>query len=152
MFARLFLLFTIVPAVELYLLMQIGQLLGPLNTVLLIIITGAVGAALARREGFGVLQQIMADTQKGLPPADRLIEGVLVVVGGILLVTPGVLTDLSGFSLILPPTRRLLVGPVKAYFKKRITVMDGVDIGSPRPGPAARKRSETRDSFDHPTV
>ena len=103
---RLLLLFTLVPAVELWLLLQIGALLGPTPTFLLIVLTGTVGAWLAKREGLGVLQTLREELHKGLPPGSRLMEGALVVVGGLLLVTPGVFTDLVGFLLIAPPSRR----------------------------------------------
>ena len=98
MFTRLLILMTVVPALELYLLIEIGTLLGAAETVLLIVLTGVVGAALAKREGIGVLRQLQADTLRGIPPADRMVEGVMVLIGGILLMTPGVLTDLTGFT------------------------------------------------------
>lgn len=105
---RLLLLFTVVPAVELWLLLQIGAVLGPTNTFLLIVVTGTLGAWLAKREGLGVLRTLTEELHKGIPPGSRLMEGALVVVGGLLLVTPGVFTDLTGFFLIAPPTRRWL--------------------------------------------
>ena len=75
MLLRLLLLMTVVPAIELYLLMQLADLMGIFETVFLILITGSVGATLAKREGLGVLNQLRADLKKGLPPADRLVEG-----------------------------------------------------------------------------
>ena len=115
MLVRLLLLMTIVPAIELYLLMQLADVMGIAETILLIVFTGTVGASLAKREGYGVINQLRADLQKGLPPADRLVEGLLVLVGGTLLITPGVLTDLAGFSLIFPFTRRWLAPRVKTW-------------------------------------
>lgn len=113
MMARLLLLFTVVPAVELYLLLRIGQWLGAGTTVLLILATGSLGAFLAKREGLGVLRRLQAEAMTGLPPGDRIVEGVLVLVGGVLLITPGVLTDLAGFLLIAPWSRRRLAPRVK---------------------------------------
>ncbi|MFQ5904587.1 MAG: FxsA family protein, partial [Candidatus Binatia bacterium] len=92
MLARLFLLFTIVPLIELYLLIKIGSYLGALNTVLLIVITGILGALLARLEGLRVLRQIVQNLSQGIVPAEELVDGVLIFIAGILLVTPGVLT------------------------------------------------------------
>ena len=77
MFWKLLLLMTVVPAVELYLLIELGRWMGTMETVLLILVTGTVGAALAKREGLGVLQQLQQDSRKGIPPADRLVEGRL---------------------------------------------------------------------------
>jgi UPF0716 protein FxsA len=112
---RLFLLFTLLPIVELWLLLQIGSLLGGWKAFALVIGTGFLGAFLAKREGFRVLQELTQEMQRGIPPADRLIEGALVVIGGLLLVTPGVITDLTGFILIFPPTRMLLAPAIKRW-------------------------------------
>ncbi|MEQ1505088.1 MAG: FxsA family protein, partial [Myxococcota bacterium] len=104
----LVLLFTVVPALELYLLLQIGSWIGPTPTFLMLLVTGVAGAWLAKREGFALLGQLSAELQRGLPPGDRVVEGVLVLVGGLLLITPGVLTDVAGVLLIVRPTRRWL--------------------------------------------
>lgn len=112
---RLFLLFTLLPIVELWLLLQIGSWLGGWRAFALVILTGFVGAFLAKREGFRVLRELSEEVQRGIPPADRLIEAALVVVGGLLLVTPGVITDVTGFVLIFPPTRALIVPALKRW-------------------------------------
>ena len=122
MFTRLFLLFTLVPAIELALLIELGQILGAVPTVALILFTGAVGAALARSQGFAVLQRIQVEAAKGFPSGDRLVEGLLIVVGGVLLVTPGVITDGLGLALIAPPTRRWLAPRLKTWFLARAQV------------------------------
>ncbi len=122
MMLRLLLLFTIVPAVELFLLLQLGSWLGPTATFLIILLTGVLGAALAKREGLGVLRELQGELQQGLPPGSRLMEGVLVVVGGLLLVTPGVFTDLTGFLLIFPWSRRWLAPRVLKYLASRFEV------------------------------
>jgi len=103
---RLLLLFTIVPTVEIFLLLQLGSLMGPTATFLLVLLTGLLGAYLAKREGLGLLSQLAQELQQGLPPGTRLMEGGLVIIGGVLLVTPGVMTDVVGLSLIIPFTRR----------------------------------------------
>ena len=163
---RLFLLFTIVPAVELYLLMQIGSLIGPAQTVLLIVVTGIVGSYMAKREGLAVLKQLQEDAKKGIPPADRLIEGLLVLIGGVLLITPGVLTDFLGFSLIAPITRRAMAPALKkSVMKRMVTGVDGggfsVNFGAPRhaqPRPQQQSQQQSQQQgqggspFDHPVV
>ncbi len=144
---KLLILFTVVPTLELYLLFEIADRIGGIETIYLVIVTGIVGAHLAKREGLGVLQQIQEDSINGVPPADKLVEGLMVLVGGILLITPGVMTDIFGLSLIFPLTRKLLVGVVKRGLKDRMH-FEGVHIGAPRPGPAAR---DVADMFSHPT-
>ncbi len=133
---KLLLLFTVVPAVELYLLLQLGAWLGPGPTFLLVLLTGTAGAWLAKREGLGVLRTLLDELHQGIPPGTRLMEGVLLVVGGLLLVTPGVFTDLVGFALIAPPTRRALAPRVLAWLVRRFEI-EG-EIGTIRhraPGP-----------------
>lgn len=117
---RLLLLFTVVPAVELFLLLQLGAWLGPTSTFLLILLTGVAGAWLAKREGLGVLRELREELATGLPPGSRLMEGALVVVGGLLLVTPGVFTDLTGFLLIAPPSRRWLAPRALRWLSARV--------------------------------
>ncbi len=154
MFWKLLLAFTVIPTVELYLLISIGQLIGPLATVGLILSTGIIGAALTRREGLAVVSTLRADLEKGLPPADHLVEGGLVVAGGLLLITPGVLTDITGFALVQPFTRRRLAPPLKRWLLQRFKLhaFEG-RIGAPRPvaSSAAAEPDAPADSpFEHP--
>jgi len=144
---KLLFLFTVVPCVELFLLFRVSDHIGGLETIYLVLITGIVGASLAKREGLSVIQQIQEASVNGEPPADKLVEGLMVLVGGILLITPGIMTDAFGLSLIFPLSRRLLVGIVKRTLKDRMH-FEGVHIGTPRPGPAAR---DVQDVFTHPT-
>ena len=134
---RLLLLFTVVPAIELWMLLQLGAWLGPANTFLLVLLTGVVGAWLAKREGIGVLRQLTAELHKGIPPGDRLMEGALVVVGGLLLVTPGVFTDLTGLLLIAPPSRQFLAPRALAWLASKVQVDTNIGpIRHNRPEPA----------------
>ena len=139
---QLFLLFTLLPAFELWLLMQIGDVIGFAETIFLIIITGIVGASMAKREGLSVLMQIQQEAQRGSPPGDKLVEGLLILVGGVLLVTPGVMTDFFGFSLIFPITRKTLAPLIRKAALARAQngasfsgTSWNVNISSPRPGP-----------------
>jgi len=143
---KLLFLFTVVPTLELYLLFQISDQIGGLETIYLVLLTGIVGASMAKREGISVIRQIQEASVNGEPPADKLVEGLMVLVGGILLVTPGVMTDAFGLSLIFPLSRKLLVGLVKRTLKDRMQ-FEGIHIGTPRPGPAAR---DVQDVFTHP--
>jgi UPF0716 protein FxsA len=105
MLGRLFLLFAIVPIVELYILIKIGSYIGAVNTVVLVILTALLGVMLVRLEGLRTLRQIQLSLSQGQIPAEELLDGVLIFVGGILLLTPGVLTDLFALVLLVPFTR-----------------------------------------------
>lgn len=118
------LLFTVVPAVELYLLLQIGSWLGPTETFVMLLLTGVLGTWLAKREGFAVLAQLSEELRGGLPPGTRLMEGALVVAGGVLLVTPGVITDVTGLLLIFPPTRRWIAPRALRWLSARFGVVE----------------------------
>lgn len=96
------------PIVELYLLLRIAAVMGPLPTLALVLVTGVLGAALARQQGFQVLDTLKRDLSSGRVPTEALMDGVLVLIGGIVLLTPGILTDLTGLALLLPPTRSLV--------------------------------------------
>ncbi len=158
MFTRLFLLFTVVPAVEFYLLIQLGQLLGAGPTVALILLTGVLGASMARTQGLAVLQGIQAEAAQGFPSGERIVEGLLILVGGVLLVTPGVLTDFFGLSLIAPPTRRFLAPRVKRWFMARAQVTAaGGGFGPGPAGPIGPGSTPTPkpgggSPFEHPVV
>ncbi len=107
MFWKLLLLFTLVPVIELFVLIEIGSRIGGLATVALVLITGTVGAWLAKMQGFVVLRRLQMETNSGQLPGDALLDGVMILVGGLTLLTPGFLTDIVGLSLLLPGTRRL---------------------------------------------
>ena len=116
MFLRLFLLFSCIPLVELFILLRIGAVIGSANTILLVIITGIVGAYLAQNEGIRTMQKIKHLTSKGEMPADALLDGLLILIAGIVLLTPGIITDFTGLLLLLPLTRR----PIREYIKEQI--------------------------------
>ena len=120
MFLRLFLLFTLVPAIELYLILKVGSAIGAANTIWLIIGTGILGAYYARQQGFKVVNNIQWKMQQGTVPGDDLVNGAMLLVGGAFLITPGFLTDFFGFSLIFPPTREAIKVGVKRYLEKRV--------------------------------
>jgi len=114
MLGRLILLFTIVPLAELYILIKIGGYIGGLNTILLVLMTAMLGASLARLQGLRTLRQIQLSLSQGQIPAEEVIDGVLILAGGILLLTPGVLTDLFALGLLFPITRT----PFKRWLRR----------------------------------
>lgn len=116
----LFLLFTLVPLAELAILIWIGQLTKWWVPFLVVVGTGAVGAVLARWQGWQVLRQIREEARDGSIPAGPLIDGFLIFLAGILLVTPGVLTDLVGATLLIPPLRTLMKHAVVTWFRRHL--------------------------------
>ena len=121
MFYRLLLLFTIVPFVELIVLIEVGKQIGTMTTLMIIILTGILGASLARAQGFLVMSRIRDDLSMGKIPADALIDGLLILIGAIVLLTPGFITDIIGFLLLIPITRAALREPLRHYFKNKIS-------------------------------
>lgn len=119
-FGKLFLAFTIIPFVELYILFQLADLTSPLTALTIVILTGIVGAFIARREGLSIFKQTQNQLAQGKLPKDTLIEGLCVLIGGILLLTPGILTDLFGFSLLFPLTRIFYREYIKNHFKTKV--------------------------------
>lgn len=117
---RLALLFVIVPIIELVLLIQLGQVVGLLPTLALVVFTGVTGAWLARAEGVRVLFQFQRELATGKLPGQAMLDGISVLVGGAFLLTPGVLTDVAGFSLLVPFTRRWLQRRVRARLENQI--------------------------------
>jgi UPF0716 protein FxsA len=117
---KLFLLFTIVPLVELYLLLMIGDLVGFWPTVGLVLVTGVVGAWLAKRGGLRVLRKWQAAIAEHRVPEEGVLGGLLILVGGVLLVAPGVLTDIAGMLLLFPPSRRFVARTVRRHVEKRM--------------------------------
>lgn len=120
MFARLALLFIVIPLAELALLIQVGRAVGLGPTVLLVLATGVGGAALARREGLRTLAAIQAELGRGTLPGASLLDGAAILFGGALLLTPGILTDLVGLSLLLPVTRRWFAARMRRWFEGQL--------------------------------
>jgi UPF0716 protein FxsA len=124
MLGRLILLFTIVPLAELYILIKIGSHIGGFNTILLVVMTAVLGAWLARLQGLRTLQQIQLSLSQGQIPAEELIDGVLILVGGILLLTPGVLTDLFALVLLFSYTRTYFKRWLRRRFDRMVASRD----------------------------
>lgn len=111
-----FILFIIVPVIEIYLFIKVGGLIGAGNTILIIIVTAIVGAAMLRSQGMQTLARIQQSLQQFQLPAMEMMEGVLIVIGGAFLLTPGFFTDSIGFLCLVPATRRIFVGLVIGIF------------------------------------
>ena len=113
-FAKLLILFIIIPVTELYILIEVGKKIGSLTTIGVIILTGIIGAYLVKGQGFMILKKIQNDLNEGIIPGDSLIQGAIILTGGIFLLTPGFVTDIIGFIFLIPVSRRV----VKKYFLK----------------------------------
>ena len=120
MMARLFLLFTVVPLLELFILIKIGGYIGAFPTVGLVVLTALLGFVLARFEGLRKLQQIKRSLSLGIVPAEEMLDGVLIFVGGVLLIIPGVLTDLFALILLIPYTRTIFKRWLRRRFDRMI--------------------------------
>ena len=112
MFLRLLFLLTFIPFLEIYFLIRLSDNIGFSNTILLVLLTGIAGAWLLRKQGHSILMEIQQSSSQGHIPSDALAKGFFTFIGGVLLLTPGILTDGLGFSLIFPGTQILW----KKYF------------------------------------
>jgi len=113
-FTKLLILFVIIPVTELYILIEVGKKIGSLTTIGIIILTGIIGAYLVKGQGFMILKKIQNDLNEGIMPGDSLIQGAIILAGGIFLLTPGFVTDIIGFIFLIPVSRRV----VKKYLLK----------------------------------
>lgn len=134
---KLFLLFTLLPILDLWVLLRIGRAVGFWPALALVIATGIAGAWLARAEGFRVLRSWQSSLSAGRMPEEGVLSGVLVLVGAALLVTPGVITDVLGLALLFPPTRRLVAAALRRRFLRqvetgRVRIMTFGAPGAPR--------------------
>ena len=116
---KLFLTFTIIPVSEIYILIAIGGQIGILPSIGLVILTGIVGASLARSQGLQTLGRIRDSFQQGVVPGEELLNALLIAVAGIVLLTPGFLTDAAGLFLLIPATRTLC----REWLKRRIELV-----------------------------
>ena len=116
MLLKLFLAFTIIPIIEIYLLIEIGSIFGALTAVILVILTGFLGAFLARMQGLQTLFRIQESLREGRMPSGDLLDALLIVIAGLVLLTPGFLTDSVGFLLLIPATRN----SIKYWLRRQI--------------------------------
>ena len=105
-FQTLFLVVLIIPFAEIYLLLQVGGIIGAFPTILLVVFTAVLGAWLLRQQGFATFQRFQESLAQGVIPAYEMVEGPIILVGGALLLTPGFITDIIGFACLIPQLRR----------------------------------------------
>lgn len=144
-----FLLFITVPIIEMWLLIEVGSVIGALSTILLVFLTAAIGLILLRQQGLSTLLRVNQRIEQGQLPASEIIEGVLLAVGGALLLTPGFLTDAIGFACLLPPSRKLMAaGIVKQGLLVSVASARSGFGASFQAGPAPHSRRGPRDIND----
>jgi UPF0716 protein FxsA len=113
-------LFVLVPIVELAVIIQVGQAIGVVETLLLMVVVSVVGAWLVKREGIGVWRRAQRQMDAGVMPGRELVDGVLIMVAGALLLLPGFVSDCLGILLLLPPVRALVRGLVIRRLRTRV--------------------------------
>ncbi len=117
---KLLFLFTAVPLLELWLLINIGGWIGAGPTVFLVAATGFFGVLLARSQGLRILHRLREEVENGTMPANEILDGACILVGGAFLLTPGILTDLLGFSLLIPFTRKAMKEMAKKVLRRKM--------------------------------
>ncbi len=118
--AVLVLLFIVVPIAELAVIIQVGQSLGVLQTLFLLVAVSIGGAALVRVQGLVTIGRARQRLAAGQMPEDEMVAGIAIVIAGALMLTPGFITDVVGVALLIPPIRQILVALVRRRFKGRI--------------------------------
>src|SRR4051795_6832967 len=142
------LLFIVVPIVELFVIIQVGEAIGVLPTIALLIADSVLGSLLMRSQGRAAWRRFNAALAEGRMPHREVLDGVLVIFGGALLLTPGFVTDILGVVLLLPPTRALVRGVIGRRLLPRI-VVSGIGGFGPRSGAGgARRRPGSADGAD----
>ena len=144
-------LFIGVPLVEIYLFIQVGGLIGALPTVLLVIVTALLGVSLLRAQGFQTMAKFQQEVATGQLPANTMLEGVALIFGGALLLTPGFLTDTIGFLCLIPFTRQTII----AWAIKNMSVTSRFSAGfhsGPGPGPGFNHQQHSQQRPHDPNV
>ena len=134
---KLLVAFIVVPLVELYLLLQLAQVTSAMTTFLVVIITGVIGSVLARREGVLAWYRFRTALAEGRTPSRELQDALMIVFAAALLLTPGLLTDALGFTLLVPAGRELIRRTILARYVRRFNVR--FDVGESQPEPARRQ-------------
>ncbi|MFZ2725547.1 MAG: FxsA family protein [Methylococcaceae bacterium] len=111
----LFLLILLIPFAEIYLLLEVGSIIGALPTIFLVISTGFLGVWLLKQQGFATVQRFQQNLARGELPAMELLEGIFILLGGALLLTPGFISDLLGLVCLIPASRKLIINYVLAH-------------------------------------
>ncbi len=117
---RLILIFLFVPILELYVLIKVGSIIGPLNTIMIVILTAISGGYLAKREGLKTMFKIRENMLNGVMPTEELTDAMFIFMAGVLLLTPGFITDLLGILMLIPGSRNWMKKRIREWMKKHV--------------------------------
>ena len=121
-------LFILVPLGELALLIEIGKQIGTWPTVAIVVVTGIIGSWMLKWQGISTWRKFRESFSHGGFPGNTILEGLLILIGGAFLLTPGIITDACGFILLIPPSRLLVLKVLKAYLKKKFDLEEFIEI------------------------
>ena len=144
--------FLTIPLIEVWILLQIADLAGLLNTIGLLILTSIIGALLVRREGISVFRKAKNEITQGQMPEKQILDGFLILLGGVLMLTPGFFTDIIGFLLLFPPTRLLLRTVVIKRLNSRISNPDSYIRNGRVQWVYSERKDETIEILESPQV
>ena len=113
-------LIIVIPAAEIGVLMFSGNMIGLFPTIMLILVTGILGTLLAKKQGLQTVRRVQEQLQYGRLPGDEILDGICILVGGVLLLTPGFITDIFGIFFLLPPTRNFIKPLIMKMFQRWI--------------------------------
>jgi UPF0716 protein FxsA len=119
MLLKLILAFTLIPVAEIYVLIELGGAIGALNTIAVVILTAVAGGYLARMQGTKTYLQIRRNLDQGIMPTEELLDALIILVAGVVLLTPGFITDAAGLLLLIPATRQIVKRRLKRSFEKK---------------------------------
>ena len=143
MFLLVISLVVVLPLLELYVIVQVGQQMGLLPTIALLIIVSAIGTSLVKREGLKIFKDFTAAIRRGEEPSVQIVHGVCILVAGVLLLAPGFVSDIVAITLLLPPTRSLITLLVLRRSRAKITV-----IRATHSGPIVETKGQLSNSFE----
>ena len=146
MFRLLFIFFIIIPIIEITVLMQVGAVLGVWPTIAIVILTAWLGAKYVRQQGIATLNSVQTKMAQGQMPSDEIVTGLMLLVAGVLLVTPGFVTDFLGLSLLIPGVRHAIVGSVKSHITTNSASQQSFQFHSHTPGQSQDDFSAHQDS------
>jgi len=146
MFRLLFVFFIIIPIIEISVLMQVGAIFGIWPTIAIVIFTAWLGAKYVRQQGLATLNSVQTKMAQGQMPSDEIVTGLMLLVAGVLLVTPGFVTDFLGLSLLIPGVRHAIAGSVKSHITTNSASQQSFQFHSHTPGQSQDDFSAHQDS------
>lgn len=145
LFPILFILFFLIPLIEIYILIKVGSVIGAPLTIVSVVFTAVLGAYLIRRQGFKTFARFQGKLHSGEIPAQEIVDGFCLLIAGAFLMTPGFFTDAMGFALLIPPVRALIYRRISQ--SARVHVMKGQ--AGDRPGPDRAKQKPIEAEYRH---